>query len=95
MTALAVRRSHRRLFSAVDGERDLCLAIGHYNCRYSSRCVGVPTMTPNMYWYLFVFARMQEKIPSGIDMVIYIEAPRETVLQRSLGRLFDPYTGEK
>ena len=46
-------------------------------------------MTPNMYWYLFFLARTQEKIPSGIDMVIYIEAPRETVLQRSLGRLFD------
>lgn len=39
--------------------------------------------------------RTQEKIPSGIDMVIYIEASRETVFQRSLGRLFDPFTGEK
>ena len=42
-----------------------------------------------------VFARTQEKIPSGIDMVIYVDAPRETVLQRSLGRLYDPVTGEK
>ncbi|CAM9093241.1 unnamed protein product, partial [Laminaria digitata] len=38
--------------------------------------------------------RCRKKIPSGIDMVIYVDAPRETVLQRSLGRLFDPVSGE-
>lgn len=57
-------------------------------CQLSGKLYGMITLT-------FVFARTQEKIPSGIDMVIYVDAPRETVLQRSLGRLYDPVTGEK
>ena len=35
---------------------------------------------------------LTQKIPSGIDMVVYFEAEKETVLQRSLGRRLDPET---
>ncbi|CAM9201758.1 unnamed protein product [Ectocarpus fasciculatus] len=31
---------------------------------------------------------------SGIDLAIYIDAPRDVILKRSLGRLFDPVTAE-
>eukprot|EP00903_Cladosiphon_okamuranus_P015252 g14094.t3 len=33
-------------------------------------------------------------IISGIDLAIYVDAPRDTILKRSLGRLFDPVTSE-
>lgn len=36
----------------------------------------------------------QGVLPSGIDIVIYIDVPRETILKRNLGRLFDPVTAE-
>ncbi|CAB1113052.1 unnamed protein product [Ectocarpus sp. CCAP 1310/34] len=31
---------------------------------------------------------------SGIDLAIYVDAPRDVILKRSLGRLFDPVTAE-
>ncbi|CAM9358356.1 unnamed protein product, partial [Choristocarpus tenellus] len=32
-------------------------------------------------------------VPSGIDLVLFIEAPKELIFRRSLGRMFDPLTG--
>lgn len=37
---------------------------------------------------------LQDIATSGIDLAIYIDAPREKILQRNLGRLFDPVTAE-
>ena len=36
----------------------------------------------------------QDSIISGIDLAVYVDAPRDTILKRSLGRLFDPVTAE-
>eukprot|EP00752_Nemacystus_decipiens_P002219 g2107.t3 len=36
----------------------------------------------------------KEPLVSGIDLALYIDAPRDTILKRSLGRLFDPVTAE-
>lgn len=37
-------------------------------------------------------ANEKEQRGSGVDLVIFIEASREVVLTRSLGRLYDPVT---
>lgn len=74
-----------------DGQLKYTLCFTHRARRAVARVTGGGHSKSTRF---NAIVRLQGVIPSGIDMVIHIDVPREAVLKRSLGRLFDPVSSD-